>query len=376
MKLLVISDAHIVKRDGLKAAYAPYVKEMDLWMKHVDEVTIIAPGNEPKKLLAQPFKRQDFGHISLRRLEFHRLMSIILSILSLPYQAIVLYRKMRSADHIHMRAPGNLTLLAGLVQILLPRKDKSIKYAGNFDPDANQPFAYRWQRKLFSSTRWTKNTAIMAYGSWPGSSSNVKEFFTATYLNKDRAIVDRKLSVPIKLLFVGTLTKNKRPETLLQLQEQLSQDNIECEVHFYGDGPLRLELQEKADAKTTFLHGNQPSEKVKEAYKNADFLVLNSQSEGWPKVVAEAMWHGCIPIASPVSCVPWMLNRDQQHLGLPDPSTARGIICESLDQVVKGILFLIEHPQDYHQISINAQNWSQQYTMETFEAAIAALLKE
>ena len=36
-------------------------------------------------------------------------------------------------------------------------------------------------------------------------------------------------------------------------------------------------------------------------------MILPSKSEGWPKAIAEGMFFGCIPIATPVSCVPWML---------------------------------------------------------------------
>ena len=37
-------------------------------------------------------------------------------------------------------------------------------------------------------------------------------------------------------------------------------------------------------------------------------LIFISKSEGWPKVVAESMWWGCIPISKPVSCIPEMLG--------------------------------------------------------------------
>ena len=37
-------------------------------------------------------------------------------------------------------------------------------------------------------------------------------------------------------------------------------------------------------------------------------MILPSQSEGWPKAIAEGMFWGCVPIATPVSCVPFMLD--------------------------------------------------------------------
>ena len=60
MKFLVISDAHLITEKGKKVAYAPYVKEMDLWMRHVDQSTFICPDKIEGKLLSQAFEKQDF----------------------------------------------------------------------------------------------------------------------------------------------------------------------------------------------------------------------------------------------------------------------------------------------------------------------------
>ena len=37
-------------------------------------------------------------------------------------------------------------------------------------------------------------------------------------------------------------------------------------------------------------------------------------SEGWPKVIAEGMFWGCLPIATRVSCVPNMLNNGKRGI--------------------------------------------------------------
>jgi len=53
---------------------------------------------------------------------------------------------MKSANHIHLRCPGNIGLLACLIQILFPNTPKTSKYAGNWDPNAKQPFTYKIQK--------------------------------------------------------------------------------------------------------------------------------------------------------------------------------------------------------------------------------------
>jgi len=436
MKLLVISDAHVAVKNGKKVAYAPYVREMDLWMQHVGETTIISPGNMDKPLLSKAFAVQDFKHIEVTRLDFHKFSSVVTSIFKIPSHAWLLWLEMKKADHIHLRAPGNLALLAGFVQISLSRKRKTVKYAGNWDPNAKQPFSYRLQKKMFAHPKWCKNTNVMAYGQWPRQSGNIKPFFTATYSKKERQSFHKELKTPLQFLFVGTLSPNKNPQLLVELVQSLNEQGIPAQAHFYGDGPMMMELaqlnstaggssdefrvqsselgshndevrvQIPADSKEGYItassgadlqrldgvssssnssstsfhfHGNQPSSVVKKAYEKAHFVFLASQSEGWPKAVAEGMWHGCVPIATPVSCVPWMLNnselsREKEELKDEDKNK-RGILYLNQHQAIEEIKNLIQNPELFKKMSGAAQHWSQQYTMEGFEEAIKDLLK-
>lgn len=310
---LVITDAHLIQKKGKKVAYAPYVKEMDLWMRHVDEVTFICPERMNSKLLAQPFLRQDFKQIGLRRLEFHTVLSAVISLLTLPYQFIVLCFAFAKADHIHLRCPGNLALLASMVQILFPSKRKTVKYAGNFDPQAPQPMAYRWQKKLLSNTFLTKNIKVLVYGDWPNQTKNIQPFFTASYSRSQiQPVANRNWNGPYKVVFVGTIGANKRPQEVFELIKELRDNGIAISLDYYGDGPLKAVIESRVKAAGLedhiSLHGNVDNSIVTQAYKKAHFSFLLSKSEGWPKAVAEAMFWGCIPVASKVSCVPWMLG--------------------------------------------------------------------
>ena len=60
------------------------------------------------------------------------------------------------------------------------------------------------------------------------------------------------------------------------------------------------------------LYGNVDKETIKKAYQQAHFLLFISKSEGWPKVVAEAMFWACLPITSNVSCIPFMLDNGKR----------------------------------------------------------------
>src|SRR5690606_11669235 len=100
------------------------------------------------------------------------------------------------------------------------------------------------------------------------------------------------------------------------------------------------------------LHGNQSRDCIKESLKKSHFLVLPSKSEGWPKAVAEAMFFGVIPIASPVSCIPDMLDNGR-----------RGILIEpDLEEAVKVIHASLT--KDLNTMAKLGSDWSQHYTLD------------
>ena len=70
MKFLVITSAPTLIKDTTYQAYAPYVREMDIWFSKVEEVTIVSPTTYNKKLLCSSFKRQDIQVTSVTNIDF------------------------------------------------------------------------------------------------------------------------------------------------------------------------------------------------------------------------------------------------------------------------------------------------------------------
>ncbi|AWH72864.1 glycosyl transferase family 1 [Dokdonia sp. Dokd-P16] len=370
MKLLIISDAPILSNSDKREAYAPYVKEMDIWMQHARDVSFVCPTKYGRKLLTQAFQRQDFKVQSLRRLEFHSALSAVISFLTIPYQAIVLWNSMRKADHIHLRCPGNLALLASMIQVTLPRKRKTVKYAGNWDPASKQPLAYKMQKWILSNTALTKNMQVLVYGEWKSQAKNIKSFFTASYYNNEKEpIIKRDFKHPLKAMYVGTMGVNKRPFETVALIKSLRSSGLDITLEMYGDGPavedIKWYRKENGLLDQIVIRGNQPGHVVKEAYKNADLLILLSKSEGWPKVVAEAMFWGVVPIVSSVSCVPWMIANGERGILVNNP--------EDID--IEYLRNQLTNKEALAQMSKDAAEWSRQYTMDTFAQEVKKLLQ-
>lgn len=373
MKLVVISSAPIVQKEGENYLYAPYEKEMQLWAKHANSIQFCCPiWKEDKKLLIAPISFETTPTIELKEFDITSFSNMLRAIPNAFVDLIRILEAMKKADHIHLRCPGNMALLAAVVQIFFPKKVKTAKYAGNWDPKARQPFTYKLQRWILSNTILTKNIQVLVYGDWENQTKNIKPFFTATYseseiLNSNFRI-QNKDQESIKFLFVGTLSKGKQPLYAIQIVEELFKKGKNVTLDLFGDGAMKSEIEtyiRNNDLESIIqLKGNQSKDAILTAYQNSHFLILPSKSEGWPKVVAEAMFWGCVPIASPVSCISYMMGNG-----------SRGILLhEKIQEDINQIDMVINNQDFYHKIASEGQSWSQQFTTDRFEAEISKLL--
>ena len=368
MKLLVVSSAPLIFRDTKAYAYSPYVNEMAIWQRHASISFACVEWKQTNGLLVSeiPFEIEKFYALSDFNIKSKK--NIFKAIYNSILNIFILAKAMKSADHIHLRCPGNMALLGCLVQILFPSKRKTAKYAGNWDPKSKQPFSYKLQKWILSNTFLTKNMQVLVYGEWPNQSKNIKPFFTATYHESDKiAITRRNLNEKIRFVFAGTLSPGKRPMYALQLVDQLYKKGIEICFDVYGEGVEREHLEayilENKLSEIVTLHGNQNEMTVRQAYQKAHFLVLPSKSEGWPKVVAEAMFWGCVPIATKVSCVPYMLDYEKRGM----------LIDMDLEKDASKIIDCL-NGNHFLEMSKSAADWSQDYTTEIFESEIKKLL--
>ena len=371
MRFLIVT--HVLHKSigGRYYAYGPYVREMNLWLKYVDEVIIVAPLDNNRS--PGPIDLSyDHGRISFLKIPQFDILSpkaILKTIIYFPEIVLPVFRGMRRADHIHLRCPGNVGLIGCFVQILFPHKKKTAKYASNWDWNSKQPWSYRLQQRILRNTFLTRNMTALVYGNWPDQTKNIKPFFTASYSEKDRTAVSKSpLNQGIKLAFIGTLTENKSPLRSLEVLKELSTKKINATLTFCGDGPQRelliIKISEYGLEGQASLLGNVDGETVKKVLQEAHFLIFISRSEGWPKAVSEAMWWGCIPITTPVSCVPWMLDNGN-----------RGeLVTGEVNQITSLIESYISDQERFNNKSRSAMEWSREYTLERFEKEIKNLI--
>ena len=210
---------------------------------------------------------------------------------------------------------------------------------------------------------------VLVYGSWPDKNKNMLPFYTASYSEKEIiSTPPRSLVGEIRLMFVGAFMPSKEPITTIKVCEQLIKKGVQVRLDMYGDGSEKAACEAYVAANNLgqqiTLHGNTPASQVKLVFQKAHFLVFISRSEGWPKVVAESLFWGCVPITTAVSCVPEMVGHG-----------SRGkLVTNNATEIVDAIQYYLNSPQQYEAASQNGMAWSRQYTLERFENDIKKIL--
>jgi glycosyltransferase involved in cell wall biosynthesis len=370
--LLVVSHVRHYQFDEKLFAYGPYTKEIDLWAELFDEVVIAAPlRNERPPGFAEPFLRSNIEIAKQIETGGDGIFQKLLQIVLLPIHILKLASVMKSADAIHVRCPGNLGLLGVILAPLF--SDKLIaKYAGQWPDYDGEPWTYRLQKKILKS-RWWKGP-VTVYGEWPDQPEQIKPFFTSMMTREQvqQAVSHAKKkipSTPFRILFSGRLTKEKGVHHLIEAVLILKERGSEIELAVVGNGPefevLQRSIAEKLLEKNVRIVGDVPYEESIKSFEWGDVLVLPSKSEGFPKVIAEAMCHGMVCIGMNSGLVPQMLD-------------GRGLVIEKPDAllIANAIESLMNDSKRFTRLSIAGIEWASQYSIEDLQDALRTLMEE
>jgi glycosyltransferase involved in cell wall biosynthesis len=78
------------------------------------------------------------------------------------------------------------------------------------------------------------------------------------------------------------------------------------------------------------------------------------------------MFWGCLPIVSKVSCVPYMIHKDQRGT----------LVNDTIDAIVKAFNEYLDNPQFYNESVTRAKDWSQQFTLDKLALEISHFFKD
>jgi glycosyltransferase involved in cell wall biosynthesis len=180
---------------------------------------------------------------------------------------------------------------------------------------------------------------------------------------------EKELTSPLQLMYVGRLENAKGTDRVLRILALLRRSGISLNLDLVGDGLLRKEFEELAEslgvAAATTFHGWLPRTALAPLYARAHIMLLPSDSEGWPKVLSEAMAHGVVPLSSRVGSIPQYLDRF---------CTGRTFEPENVEAFANAVLEYRVDPRNWKEESSNAVKAASLFTYEKYVEEVRNLL--
>ena len=418
MRLLIISHTPHHGREGKPVGWGATVREIDELATLFRSVTHIAPlypGAAPASAMA--YRAPNVRLRAVPPAGGVRFRDKCVIALRCPEYLRAILQERRQADVIHVRAPANISLLALLLLAFLrqPRL-RWAKYAGDWSggeispnpsriellncssrreeaptlphdfqmepphigcykvPAETEPWSYRFQRWWLA--RGLHRGLVTVNGRWPAQPAHVYSFLNpclkADELREGDAASRRKrLCQPVQLLFVGRLDIAKGAGICLEILAQLVRIGIAAHLDLIGDGVERWQLERQVRdlhvAASVKFYGSLPRPVLGAFYSQAHFILLPSAcSEGWPKVLSEAMAYGVVPIAHGISSIPQILR---------DYSAGQAIFSLEPRRFTDAIESYLRAPLQWQQHSRNAVKAAPAFSYDNYLLAVRQLLK-
>lgn len=375
MKLTIISHTeHYKKSDSTIVGWGPTITEINHLAEIFDEIYHIAMFyNEQAPDSSLPYTKDNITLVPIKPTGGHSIKAKLNVLFSAPRVIRTVNKTLAKTDCFQLRAPTGIGVFLIPYLILFSKKKGWFKYAGNWKENP-APLGYAIQR--FFLKRQKRKVTIN--GKWENQKGHCLSFENPCLTEKD--IIEGKEFVATKtnkdvlnFCYVGRLEKQKGVKRIINAFNQLPHDMLAKvgEIHLVGDGAdvdFFKQISKKKGVNFKF-HGFLPTHKVFEIYKESHFFLMPSTaSEGFPKVIAEAMNYGCVPIVSSISSIGQYVKNGENGF-LIDPVTE--------DNVINVISEAIDLPQNkFEEFQIKNQNIVVKFTYEYYLERIKKLISE
>ncbi|NRD20542.1 glycosyltransferase family 4 protein [Winogradskyella eckloniae] len=308
--LTIISHTeHYKKPDGTIVGLGPTVTEINHLLEIFEAIihvgmlhTVSAPSS------ALPYASNKITFVPLPAVGGTNLRSKLDIIWKAPKIIGIIKKALRTSDYFQFRAPTGIGVFVIPYLVLFSNHKGWYKYAGNWKQE-NAPLAYSFQRWLLKKQK----QKVTINGKWNDQPSHCLTFenpcLTQDELTEGHDVIKKKQfnSEAVDFCFIGRLEEEKGIGILIHAFKALdiSDQNRIGSIHIVGDGKLHeYYRQQTVDSKLNFIfHGYLSREDVHHIYNVSHAIILPSASEGFPKVISEAMNYGCLPIVSDVSSI-------------------------------------------------------------------------
>lgn len=370
MNLLIISHTPHYAHSGQMVGWGPTIREIDHLASLFDEVVHLAPhhhGSPPGSAL--PYTQENIRLVPVKPAGGNRFLDKLGTLARMPEWLSVMKDEISRADVLHVRCPAGISLV-GLIALRLwgNHKPSWVKYAGNWQP-TKDPLTYRIQRYCLKKN--LHGGVVTVNGRWPGQPGHIFSFINPSFSSaayQKASIIGKikSLGEDIQILFVGRVEREKGVGRVISIARALKASGLKFLLTIIGDGPERENFESLVGEFGLVDHvkftGWLAKDLVNSYYKDAHFILHPSTaSEGWPKVLSEAMAHGVVPIASAIASIPEILEGASAGLALPPGDT---------DAYVDAIMKYTQEPAAWKRASLNGIEAAGDFTYQAYLAAV------
>lgn len=308
MKLAIISHTEHYLKEGQIVGWGPTVKEINNLVNIFDEIYHVAVLHDsPAPPSALPYTSDRIHFVPLKPFGGPRLKDKLLTLIQMPSTLSIVNQVLEKVDWFQFRAPTGIGVFLIPYLTWFSQKKGWFKYAGNW-VQKNPPFGYRFQRFFLKHLQQRK---VTINGKWRGQPAHCLSFENPCLSDDEliqgiNAAAIKTFYPPFDFCFVGRLEDSKGVNHILEAFKNPTLRAITKNIHFVGDGPDMDKYQRlaKDDQLPAIFYGFLPKHEINNIYSKSKFFLLPSDSEGFPKVLAEAVNFGCIPLVSRISSIP------------------------------------------------------------------------
>jgi glycosyltransferase involved in cell wall biosynthesis len=275
-------------------------------------------------------------------------------ILKAPRILYIINKALRESTHFQFRAPTGIGVYVIPYLIFFSSRKGWFKYAGNWMQE-HAPLAYRFQRWLLK----LQNRVVTINGHWHNQPHHCLSFenpcLTQNELQQGNLIRKTKVLPNRKsFCFVGRLDASKGMELFIDSLIALSEynKNLIDTIHIIGPGANGDMYKQRLESSgiSSIYHGTLSRKPLHCIYEKCQFIVLPSKSEGFPKVISEALNYGCVPVVSNVSAIGQYIQDGVQGFVIKEISL-EGLKyklqeCLNLEEIA--YRHMITQPHDYY----------------------------
>lgn len=271
----------------------------------------------------------------------------------------------RKADAVHTPIPSDIGTICMLIASLM-QKPLFVRHCGNWN--VQNTFAERFWRWFMECYAGGQNVMFATGGdTTPPSKTNPNiEWIFSTTLDQQEIETysfRRRISpqLPPRLIIVCRQDMEKGTGHVLRAMPYLVEKYPGVCLDVVGDGiglnSFKMLASSLGLGNHVIFHGRVNHAQVMKLLSNADIFVYpTSASEGFPKVVLEAMACGLPIVTTPVSVLPNLLKQ------------GGGVLLEKVEPscVAHHVDLILSDPEGYSKLSTQASTIAKEYTLEAW----------